>query len=71
VERFRKDEEKPVPADLDYSRIISISSEGREKLAFHQPRTLGLASRIAGVTPSDVSALMIYLKSYRAAAAEV
>lgn len=71
VERFRKDEEKPVPADLDYSRIVSISSEGREKLAFHKPRTLGLASRIAGVTPSDVSALMIYLKSFRSAPAEV
>jgi tRNA uridine 5-carboxymethylaminomethyl modification enzyme len=71
VERFRKDESKPVPPDLDYSRIVSISSEGREKLAFHKPRTLGLASRIAGVTPSDVSALMVYLKSMPTASAEV
>lgn len=66
VERFRKDEERVIPGDLNYSGIISISSEGREKLAFHRPGTLGLASRIAGVTPSDMSALMIYLKSHRA-----
>lgn len=71
VERFRKDEDKGIPADLDYSGIISISSEGREKLAYHRPRTLGLASRISGVTPSDVSALMIYLKSHRTSPAPV
>ena len=63
VERFRKDEKKQIPDDLDYSVIRSISSEGREKLSFHRPKTLGLASRIAGVTPSDVSALLIYLKT--------
>jgi tRNA uridine 5-carboxymethylaminomethyl modification enzyme len=71
VERFRKDEERAIPADLEYAGITSICSEGREKLAFHRPRTLGLASRIAGVTPSDVSALMIYLKSYRSTTADV
>ena len=71
VERFRKDEKKTIPADLDYHGIRSISSEGREKLTFHRPGTLGLASRIAGVTPSDVSALLIYLKSYRGATADV
>lgn len=65
VERFRKEEAKTIPAELDYQRILAISSEGREKLSFHRPATLGLASRIAGVTPSDLSALMIYLKSYR------
>ncbi|MFA7479343.1 MAG: tRNA uridine-5-carboxymethylaminomethyl(34) synthesis enzyme MnmG [Vulcanimicrobiota bacterium] len=63
VERFRKDEKKGIPEALDYSVIRSISSEGREKLSFHRPKTVGLASRIAGVTPSDVSALLIYLKT--------
>ncbi len=62
VERFSKDEKKRIPADLDYSQIRSISSEGREKLAFHRPQTLGLASRIPGVTPSDISALLITLR---------
>lgn len=64
VEKFRKEESKVIPEEIDYSGIRSISTEGREKLAFHRPRTLGLASRISGVTPSDVSALLIYLKSF-------
>lgn len=63
VERFRKDEKKRIPEGLDFSVIRSISSEGREKLEFHRPKTVGLASRIAGVTPSDISALIIYLKT--------
>ncbi len=66
VERFRKDERKEIPPDFDYQRVHSISSEGREKLAFHRPKTVGLASRIAGVTPSDISALVIYLKTHGA-----
>lgn len=65
VERFRKDERKRIPQGIDYNTIRAISTEGREKLTFHQPQTLGLASRIAGVTPSDISALLIYLKSDR------
>ena len=64
VERFRKDEKKGIPAHLDYQSIHCISSEGREKLAFHRPKTVGLASRIPGVTPSDMSALLIYLKTH-------
>lgn len=64
VEHFRKEENKLIPLDVDYTKIRSISSEGREKLSLHRPRTFGLASRIAGVKPSDVSALMIYLRSY-------
>ena len=71
VEKFRKEEAKIIPEGLEYAGIRSISTEGREKLAFHRPKTLGLASRISGVTPSDVSALMIYLKSYRPEAAEL
>lgn len=63
IERFRRDELKPIPVDIDYISIRSISTEGREKLSFHQPKTVGLASRIAGVTPSDISALLIYLKT--------
>lgn len=66
VERFQKDERKQIPTDFDYQRVHSISSEGREKLSFHRPQTVGLASRIAGVTPSDISALVIYLKTHGA-----
>lgn len=71
IERFRRDERKPIPTDIDYKSIRSISTEGREKLHFHQPKTVGLASRIAGVTPSDISALLIYLKTQEEAKSAV
>jgi tRNA uridine 5-carboxymethylaminomethyl modification enzyme len=47
--------------DFDYKRLTSLSAEAREKLAKIKPRTLGQASRISGITPSDVSILMVYL----------
>ncbi len=71
VERFQKDEKKLIPGDLDFQNIRSISSEGREKLTFHRPKTVGLASRISGVTASDLSALVIYLKSYHQQVSEI
>ena len=50
-----------IPADMDYERLTSLSFEGRQKLADRRPATLGEASRISGVSPSDLSVLMIYL----------
>ena len=50
-----------IPTDLDFNRLTSLSYEGRQKLTAHQPKTLGEASRISGVSPSDLSVLMIYL----------
>ena len=47
--------------ELDYKKINSLSSEGREKLSKFQPSTLGQASRISGVSPADISILMVYL----------
>jgi len=48
-------------SDFDYSTIKSLSSEAREKLNKIKPHTLGQASRISGVSPSDVSVLMVHL----------
>jgi tRNA uridine 5-carboxymethylaminomethyl modification enzyme len=62
VLRFDTFEAREIPADLDYASIPSLSSEGREKLSRMRPETIGQASRISGVTPSDVSVLMVYLK---------
>ncbi len=62
IERFEKLENVPIPINFDYSIIHSISAEGREKLSKVKPRSIGQASRISGVTPSDISALLIYLK---------
>ena len=52
-----------IPSDLNYSNLKAISAEGREKLNKIKPNTIGQASRISGVTPSDISVLLVYLKS--------
>jgi tRNA uridine 5-carboxymethylaminomethyl modification enzyme len=56
-------EELNIPLDFDYSKLNTISIEGREKLNKVKPNTLGQASRISGVSPSDISVLLVYLKS--------
>jgi tRNA uridine 5-carboxymethylaminomethyl modification enzyme len=62
VEQFRKSEEVLIPPALDFHRIQSLSSEAREKLSLVRPRSLGQASRIAGVSRSDITVLSIYLR---------
>ncbi len=59
--RFKELESKRIPESLDYNKIISLSKECREKLIKIRPVSLGQASRIAGVSPSDISVLMVYL----------
>lgn len=62
IEKFQDQENKRIPATLDYDAILSLSKEAREKLKRIRPQSLGQASRIAGVSASDVSVLTIYLK---------
>ncbi len=62
VEKFRAAEEFRIPPEFDYNRVQSLSNEGREKLLRIRPRSIGQASRISGVSTSDVSILMVYLK---------
>ena len=64
VEELANKEKITLPAELDYVRIKSLSTEGRLKLAKIRPETLGQASRISGVSASDVSVLMVYLKRF-------
>ena len=61
VEDFRKMESRRLPPDLDYSTIQGLRLEAREKLNSIRPTDLGQASRISGVSPADLTALMIYL----------
>ncbi len=61
VERMRQMEELEIPARFDYGRIASLGGEAREKLEKVRPRTLGQASRISGINPSDVQILMVYM----------
>jgi len=63
VEEMNEKEDMLIPESLQYDRINSLSSEGRQKLDRIRPETLGQASRISGVSPSDVSVLMVYLKN--------
>ncbi len=61
VEKMNRLEEVPLGSKIDYSVIQSLSSEAKEKLSEMRPKTLGQASRISGITPSDVSVLMVYV----------
>jgi tRNA uridine 5-carboxymethylaminomethyl modification enzyme len=64
VEQFRKMEEKKIPEELDYDQLDNLRLEAREKLNKIKPLSIGQASRISGVSPADISALMIYLEQY-------
>ena len=65
VEGFKKLEKKRLPEDLDYSRISGLRIEARQKLEQFRPVSIGQASRIAGVSPADISVLLVYMESYR------
>ncbi len=68
IDAFLRDEELEIPLHLDITTIKSLSNEIKEKLGVHQPRTLGEASRIPGVTPAAVTALLAAIKQYKKAA---
>ncbi|NJN38218.1 MAG: tRNA uridine-5-carboxymethylaminomethyl(34) synthesis enzyme MnmG [Acaryochloridaceae cyanobacterium CSU_3_4] len=63
IEQVRRQEQRPLPQNLDYAKIDTLSMEAREKLAKVKPLTLGQASRIGGVNPSDINALLFYLET--------
>lgn len=63
VEEFTRMEERPLPADIDYDMVPGLRIEAREKLKRIRPASFGQASRISGVSPADVSVLMIYTES--------
>ena len=64
VERASHYENLKLPADLDYLQVSALSFEARQTLAKHRPETLGMASRIQGVTPATVSLLLVHLKKH-------
>ncbi|MCI5971006.1 MAG: tRNA uridine-5-carboxymethylaminomethyl(34) synthesis enzyme MnmG, partial [Oscillospiraceae bacterium] len=61
VEQFKKLENKKIPEDIDFSQIHGLRLEARQKLAKFKPHSIGQASRISGVSPSDINVLLIYL----------
>ncbi|MGO4181035.1 tRNA uridine-5-carboxymethylaminomethyl(34) synthesis enzyme MnmG [Paenibacillus sp. FSL A5-0031] len=64
VARLNKMEKKRIPDDIDYSDVRSLASEAKQKLSVIRPLSIGQASRIAGVTPADISILLVYLEHY-------
>lgn len=64
VEQFHKLEKKKIPADIDYSQIGSLRLEAIQKLNNIRPESVGQAARISGVSPSDISVLLVYLEQY-------
>ncbi|MDO4287637.1 MAG: tRNA uridine-5-carboxymethylaminomethyl(34) synthesis enzyme MnmG [Eubacterium sp.] len=65
VEQFKKMENKRIPEGMDYSQVTGLRLEAVEKLSDIQPKSLGQASRISGVSPADLSVLLIYLEQHR------
>ena len=64
VEQYKKMERKLIPSDLDYNDIKSLRLEARQKLIDYKPVSVGQASRISGVSPADISVLLVYLEHF-------
>ena len=62
VEKMKRLEDSVIPENYDYRKIKSLSAEALEKLSAIRPKSIGQASRISGVSPSDVSILMVHMK---------
>ena len=62
IDRFKKLEDKRLPASMDYASISALRVESRQKLERYRPDSIGQASRISGVTPADISILLVWLK---------
>ena len=65
VEQFKKLEVKTIPEEIDYEKVGSLRKEAVQKLSKIRPHSIGQASRISGVSPADISVLLVYLEQYR------
>ena len=68
VEQSKKMEKKKIPENFDYDQVPSLRIEARQKLKEYRPLSIGQASRIAGVSPADISVLLVFLKGRSAEA---
>ena len=64
VNDFKKIESKKIPENIDYDEVGSLRIEARQKLKALKPLNIGQASRIAGVSPADISVLLVYLETF-------
>ena len=63
VEQFKKLENRKIPENIDYNEIQSLRIEAKQKLSQIRPASIGQASRISGVSPADISVLLVYLSA--------
>jgi tRNA uridine 5-carboxymethylaminomethyl modification enzyme len=70
VARFRRLEDRRIPPNLDYGRLVGLRAEAQEKLAYVRPATVGQAARLAGVNPADISVLLVHLRRLNSLSAE-
>ena len=71
IRKMDKMESKTIPVDIDYRNISGLKNEAREKLLKIKPATIGQASRISGVDPSDISILLVYIETFSIKTKEV
>lgn len=71
IDKLRRSEDVKIPADLDLDKISGLSNEVKQKIRDHRPETIGMASRISGVTPAAISILLVYIKKHRQSAKTV
>ncbi len=64
MESFKKLENKKLEKDFDYEAVSGLRIEARQKLKLYRPVSIGQASRISGVSPADISVLLVYLEQY-------
>jgi tRNA uridine 5-carboxymethylaminomethyl modification enzyme len=62
VERFQRLESRPIPATFDFSAVVQLRAEAKEKLSRIRPASIGQASRISGISPADLAVLLLYLE---------
>ena len=65
VAKFKKNEERKIPDDINYDEVYGLRLEARQKLSKMRPENVGMASRISGVSPADIGVLLIYLSSLK------
>lgn len=65
IEKFKKLENKKMPADIDYERVVGLLTESRQKLKKILPQSIGQAARISGVTPADIAVLLVHLEKMK------
>ena len=70
IERLQRNENTPIPKNIDYKNVVGLSNEVKQKLSEAQPESIARASRLPGITPAAISLLMVHIKKHRRAVGE-